>query len=43
MQKASVMETAAQKQPSSKRITSTLYDPRKVDDRAMKWEKIDRR
>ena len=40
MQKAPVMETTVKKQPSSKRITSILYDPRKVDDRAIKWEKI---
>ena len=40
MQKAPVMETTVQKQPSSKGITSTLYDPRKVDDRAINWEKI---
>ena len=40
MQKAPVMETSAQKQPISKGITSTLYDPRKVDDRAINWEKI---
>ena len=39
MQKAPVMETTVQKQPSSKGITSTLYDPRKVDDRAINWEK----
>ena len=43
MQKASVMETAAQKQRSSKGLTSTFYDARKVEDRVMKWEKIDRR
>ena len=40
MQKAPVMETAVQKQPSSKGISSTLYGPRKVDDRAINWEKI---
>ena len=34
------METTVQKQPSSKGITSTLYDPRKVDDRAINWAKI---
>ena len=34
------METTVQKQPSSKRITSSLYDPRKVDDPARNWEKI---
>ena len=34
------METAVQKQPSSKGISSTLYDTRKVDDRAINWEKI---
>ena len=34
------METTVQKQPSSKGITSTLYDPRKVDDHAIKWEKM---
>ena len=40
IQKPPVMETTIQKQPSSKGITSTLYDPRKVDDRAINWEKI---
>ena len=35
-QKAPVMETNVQKQPSSKGIT-TFYDPRKVDDRAINW------
>ena len=40
MQKAPVMETTVQNQPSSKGITSSLYDPRKVDDRAIHWEKI---
>ena len=40
MQKAPVMETTVQKKPSSKRITSSLYDPRKVDDPAINWEKI---
>ena len=40
MQKALAMETTFQKQPSSKGIESTLYDPRKVDDRAINWEKI---
>ena len=40
MQKAPVMETSAQKQPISKGITSTFYDPCKVDDRAINWEKI---
>ena len=40
MQKAPVMETTVKKQPSSKGITSILYDPRKGDDRAIKWEKI---
>ena len=40
MQKAPVMENTVQKQPSSKGITSTLYDPRKVDDRAINWEKF---
>ena len=41
MQKALVMETTVQKQPCSKKgITSTLYDPRKVDDRAINWAKI---
>ena len=40
MQKALAMETPFQKQPSSKGIESTLYDPRKVDDRAINWEKI---
>ena len=35
MQKAPVMETTVQKQPSSKGITSTFYDPHKVDDRAI--------
>ena len=40
MQKAPVMETAVQKLPSSKGISSTLYDTRKVDDRAINWEKI---
>ena len=40
MQKAPVMESTVQKQPSSKGITSTLYDPRKVDDRAINWAKI---
>ena len=34
------METTVQKQPSSKGVTSTLYDPRKVDDRAINWEEI---
>ena len=28
------------KQPSSKGITSILYDPRKVDNRAIKWKNI---
>ena len=40
MQKAPVMETTVTKQPRSKEITSILYDPRKADDRAIKWEKI---
>ena len=40
MQKVPVMETTVQKQPSSKWITSTLCDPRKVDDRAINWEKM---
>ena len=40
MQKAPVIETTVQKQPSAKGIISTLYDPRKVDDRAINWEKI---
>ena len=40
MQKAPVMETTVKKQPRSKGITSILYDPRKADDRAIKWEKI---
>ena len=34
------METTVQKQPCSKEITSTLFDPRKVDDRAINWTKI---
>ena len=40
MQKARVMKTTIQKQPSSKGITSTLYDARKIDDCAINWEKI---
>ena len=40
MQKAPVMETAVQKQPNSKGITSTLYGGRNVDGRSMNWEKI---
>ena len=40
MQKALAMETTFQKQPSSKGIESTLYDPRKVDDRAINWKKL---
>ena len=40
MQKAPVIETAVQKQPSSKGISSILYDPRKVDGRAINREKI---
>ena len=40
MQKAPVIENAVQKQPSSKGISSILYDPRKVDDRAINREKI---
>ena len=40
MQKAPVMENTVQKQPSCKGITSTLYDSRKVDDRAINCEKI---
>ena len=39
MQKTPVMETAVQKLPSTKEITLTLYDPRKVDDRVINWEK----
>ena len=39
-QKAPVMETNVQKQPRSKGITSTLYDPHKVDDHAINWQKI---
>ena len=34
------MEITVQKQPSSKGIISTVYDPRKVDDCAINWEKI---
>ena len=34
------METTVQKQPSSKRITSSFYDPRKVDNPAINWEKM---
>ena len=34
------MEITVQKQPSSKGITSTLYDSGKVDDRAKNWKKI---
>ena len=40
MQKAPVMETTVHKQPSSKGITSSLYDPSKVGDRTINWEKI---
>ena len=40
MQKAPVMETIVQKQPSSKGITPTLHDSRKVDDRAINWEEF---
>ena len=40
MQKAPVMETTVKKQPSFKGITSTLYDPRKADDRAINWQKL---
>ena len=34
------METTVQKQPSSEGIKSTFYDPRKVDDRAKNWKKV---
>ena len=37
--KAPLIETF-KKQPSSKGVTSTLYDPRKIDDRAINWEKL---
>ena len=40
MQKAQVMETAVQKQPSSKGVTSALYHPRKFGDRSINWGKI---
>ena len=40
MQKAPVMETTVKKKSSSKGLTSNLYDSRKVDDRAINWEKI---
>ena len=33
------MGATVQKQPSSKGVTSTLYDPRKTDDRAINWKK----
>ena len=33
------MEITVQKQPSSKGITSTLYDSGKIDDRAKNWKK----
>ena len=39
-QKAPVMETNVQKEPNSKGITSTPYDARKIDERAINWEKI---
>ena len=38
MQKAPVMETTVQKEASSKGLTSTPFDPLKVDDRAINWE-----
>ena len=34
------METAVQKQPSSKGVTSGLYHPRKFGDRSINWGKI---
>ena len=40
LQKAPVMETSIQKQPSSRGISSTLYDPRKVSDRNINWDSV---
>ena len=40
LQKVPVMETAVQKQPISKSLTSTIYNTRKADDRIINWGKV---
>ena len=34
------METAVQKQPISKSLTSSIYNTRKADDRIINWGKV---